>query len=165
MFGAIKYKGETLSLVVWGDDPSTTVKDGFNDNETMIFKYWEKKSNRVYEFKLNFTNGLTNMYKTDNVYYVNQLILSTVPNTEISKVISVTISPNPVSDILSLEFNSDVKSGFYSIFSNLGNEMFKGEFDKSSNNINVSNLVDGIYYIRINSQQGNIVYKFIKTGY
>ena len=43
--------------------------------------------------------------------------------------------------------------------------MFKGEFDKSSNNINVSNLVDGIYYIRINSQQGNIVYKFIKSGY
>jgi hypothetical protein len=105
------------------------------------------------------------MYKTDNVYYVNQLILSTVPNTEISKVTSVTISPNPVSDILFLEFNSDVKSGFYSIFSNLGNEMFKGEFDKSSNNINVSNLVDGIYYIRINSQQGNIVHKFIKTGY
>jgi len=131
----------------------------------MIFKYWEKRSNRVYEFKLNFTNGLTNIYKTDNVYYVNQLILSTVPNIEISKITSVTISPNPVSDILSLEFNSDVKSGFYCIFSNLGIEMFKGEFNKSSNNINVSNLLDGIYYIRINSQQGNIVYKFIKTGY
>jgi hypothetical protein len=165
IFGAIKYNGENLSLVVWGDDPATTTKDGFKDNETMIFKLWEKRTNRVYEFKLNFTNGLTNMYKTDNVYYVDQIILATVPNNEISNDSNITISPNPVSDILFLEFNSDVKSGFYSIFSNLGNEMFKGEFDKSSNNINVSNLVDGIYYIRINSQQGNIVHKFIKTGY
>jgi hypothetical protein len=37
-FGATVYDSETIGLTAFGDDPTTTEKDGFNEGEVIVFK-------------------------------------------------------------------------------------------------------------------------------
>jgi hypothetical protein len=118
--------------------------------------------------------GLTN-------YFVNALAISGVniyagidsngvwkrPLSEvlgISKFITdyeIKIFPNPIKDYLTIETSSNSKQ-YYEIINLVGVCVFSSYLNKIST-IDVSFLLNGIYFLKISSEKGNIVKKFIKT--
>jgi hypothetical protein len=69
--------------------------------------------------------------------------------------INFSISPNPVHDILYIKTNNIFSGQIIQIYSPVGVKVFETEFSKQ---IDVSNLNQGVYYIRI----GNLIDKFVK---
>ncbi|MCX6256619.1 MAG: PKD domain-containing protein [Bacteroidia bacterium] len=46
--GYVMYTGQTTVVTAWGDNPQTTVKDGFTIGEQFHWKLWQTSSNNVY---------------------------------------------------------------------------------------------------------------------
>lgn len=72
----------------------------------------------------------------------------------------ISIFPNPVSNVLNLAHN--FKSGSYSIISINGRVLLEGNVDQNLRQINTSDLASGIYLLKVNSADGDIVHKFKK---
>lgn len=60
---------------------------------------------------------------------------------------SLTIYPNPTSDLFNVEFNSENTSNF-SIFSADNREVLKGELTSGNNTIDIQELVAGTYFLK-----------------
>ena len=67
------------------------------------------------------------------------------------------VYPNPVQNQLHIQTESKPKN--YTVFSVLGKEIITGKFNAS---LNVSQLKAGIYFIKINSENGSVTKRFIK---
>lgn len=78
---------------------------------------------------------------------------------DMKNVEKVTLYPNPVKDILRLK--TDKKFTKYAIYDGSGNLVIQKDF--SNNEINVSKLTSGMYYIKLLKSDGKIVFEqFIK---
>ena len=71
----------------------------------------------------------------------------------------INIYPNPVSNILNIKTNSNIINNHYVIFDVLGQAILNGEINNNDSVIDVNNLVNGLYLIKIGD---NITHKFIK---
>lgn len=72
----------------------------------------------------------------------------------------IVISPNPVSDILNINTEVAIKS--MAIYNSLGQLILNVENATEVNLINVSNFKTGTYFVKINTNQGEVKTKFIK---
>ncbi|OQX78999.1 MAG: hypothetical protein B6D61_04320 [Bacteroidetes bacterium 4484_249] len=70
--------------------------------------------------------------------------------------------PNPVKDVLNLEFDFGKQKAEYSIYNFTGQKVKTGVIYRNSNTISVENLRDGYYLIRVNTDEGILVGKFAK---
>lgn len=70
------------------------------------------------------------------------------------------ITPNPVSNFLSVTSNKMDKNDQYQIYDMIGNEVLSGKINNEQNQkIDVSNLKQGAYIIRISSEKNKALYK------
>ncbi len=76
--------------------------------------------------------------------------------------LSYTISPNPTSEKLNISVESVISK--VRIYSLLGNLVLEKEINDKTFNLDVNNLINGVYSIELESQSGNITYsKFVKN--
>jgi hypothetical protein len=73
---------------------------------------------------------------------------------------SVTIYPNPTQDIFSISANSIINRSTVTIFNSIGQRL--KTFSKDSSFFDISDLMSGIYYLKIETDQGTISEKIIK---
>jgi uncharacterized delta-60 repeat protein len=73
-----------------------------------------------------------------------------------------TVSPNPVSDVLNIVKKEGVEINTVEIFNLLGQSIDKITDTKKNNMINITHLKSGTYILRINSDKGISIAKFIK---
>lgn len=71
---------------------------------------------------------------------------------------TVTVSPNPAKEVLLINASENIQS--YQIIDLQGKVVLEQAFDKNS--INISQLENGVYFIKIFSLDKNIVRKFVK---
>ncbi len=69
----------------------------------------------------------------------------------------ISIFPNPTSDFISIKLTSNFKKTDYEIYNNLGSIVKTGVIEKSEFKIDLRNMVDGIYFVKI----GNDIYRKI----
>ncbi len=75
----------------------------------------------------------------------------------------VSVYPNPAINIFHLSINNwQSKKMQIEIFDVLGESIYKSEIHKSEEEINVSNLPSGVYYLKIYSEGKSAVKKFVK---
>jgi hypothetical protein len=114
---------------------------------------------------LKFPNKNLVLRKTDNStrsfnllsikkLYFSQESVNSVINTDINE---ITIYPNPSVDVLRIE-NAPEQNTSLSIYSINGTKILQTEISGTDNEINVSHLKTGMYFLKINSQ----TLKFIK---
>lgn len=72
----------------------------------------------------------------------------------------ISFYPNPVKDELNIEL--PFKTGTVKIISTAGALMMEETLSNGTNNINVSELDNGIYFLQINSEEGSAFKRFIK---
>lgn len=74
------------------------------------------------------------------------------------------IYPNPVTQLLSISFNSSQGSGYHiEIFSASGKKVLSTEVNGGNNEIDVAHLKQGFYLIRIENSENLYYGKFLKT--
>ena len=74
----------------------------------------------------------------------------------------VEIYPNPVNDILYIEAETEIEEVVvYDVYGRVQN-LRNSETQKLRNSIDISNLKSGIYFVKINTNEGNIVKRIIK---
>ena len=87
-----------------------------------------------------------------------------VDNHPIAKNSSIKIYPNPVSDILKIEIDNDLIISSYSIIDKLGKVLVKTDasINQNQKQIDISNLSNGFYFLKLKSGNQEIIKKFIK---
>ena len=75
--------------------------------------------------------------------------------------LNVSISPNPVNEILNVNLESSSKYN-YEIFDVTGRLISDGSFEDKAMNLNVSQYQSGVYYLSVFNGSGSRVVKFVK---
>ncbi|MBK6701343.1 MAG: T9SS type A sorting domain-containing protein [Saprospiraceae bacterium] len=90
-------------------------------------------------------------------------LLSTTKDLSLDPENTLKISPNPVSDLLKIEFD-EIVSGKFSIFNNIGQLNFSKEIEQTKEfNYNVSHLLNGKYNIQFITNNKVLNAQFIKV--
>jgi len=79
--------------------------------------------------------------------------------------LGLSIYPNPVISRLNIEFNTSIISLDFQVFDVLGKQVIKGNTSSEKNllKIDVSSLEQGLYLIKISSEEKNVTKRFIKN--
>ena len=99
------------------------------------------------------------LYEDDktSVSVIGNILVETNTESIEENVTFLGIYPNPVGDILYIETESDIKEiAIYDIY---GRQQVT---ETPSRQVDVADLTSGIYFIKINTEKGNIVKRFIK---
>ncbi|WP_340155080.1 T9SS type A sorting domain-containing protein [uncultured Winogradskyella sp.] len=76
---------------------------------------------------------------------------------------AIKVYPNPINDIINIEFTNINTKVDYSIFNTLGQEIVKGNLDSNIvNQINVSPFQSGVYFVKLSTGTHTITKKLIK---
>lgn len=67
--------------------------------------------------------------------------------------INVNVYPNPTTDIINIETTETLLN--FVVYDNLGRKVQNGFFDSSYNQINLQSQATGIYFVKVNTIQGN----------
>lgn len=86
---------------------------------------------------------------------------TTLSVNEIATKMSANIYPNPATDVINIAVqgsNTDMGAEIY----NVSGQLVYSAVVQSNSSINISNLPDGMYYLRLNSSTANSTHKFVK---
>ncbi|WP_353776956.1 T9SS type A sorting domain-containing protein [Winogradskyella sp. 3972H.M.0a.05] len=76
---------------------------------------------------------------------------------------SLKLYPNPTDSELNITFNSNIASGSIEVFNILGKQVFSKDINNAnSDSLNISDLAQGLYLIRISSEGQSETKRFIK---
>ncbi|MCG8700331.1 MAG: M6 family metalloprotease domain-containing protein [Bacteroidales bacterium] len=79
-----------------------------------------------------------------------------------SPVFDFSVNPNPVSgNVMTIKF-ADIRNTEYAIYNTLGAKVLDGYMNSQQHEIDVRNLAEGIYIIKVNDGQKELVKRFIK---
>ncbi len=95
---------------VWGDDPYVSGKNGFNSGELMVFKIWDRSSDRIYEnVTVSYNAGIfynaTGNYAANSIYHVLSLV-AIVGTQNVAP--SVPAEPNPADLAVGISINTSL---------------------------------------------------------
>jgi hypothetical protein len=126
----------------------------FNDQDYDPSIYFAHKVDSLFNYQPVISEELEEVGVL-NFYYSNNVGISE----EVDKDFSVRVFPNPVDEILNIDFDGAGQIGILDISGRLiANKVFKGR-----SQINVSNLIAGIYFVKITANSGTeSVLKFLK---
>lgn len=67
------WNDETLNITVWGDDPETSIKDGFSNNEDFSFKFWDAQNGTEILAEATFRPGDPDHFVNGETSYIFSL--------------------------------------------------------------------------------------------
>ncbi len=107
-------------------------------------------SQHNYEFPINGTRE--NPSEWSHVYIDPSLNTETIYRTSQT----IEVNPNPVSEMLFIKIQEN-KNVRITIFNSLGQQMYINELQNNYQSINMTGLIKGIYFIRINDENGKVL--------
>jgi hypothetical protein len=163
-YGMLKWEGENNTLTVFGDDPSTTVKDGFVAGETLFLKLFIATTSTEYELEVTWDKAWP---QHDGLFVTNGLsvIGGFKPGTtQINETVEygVLIYPNPADDNLFIDLDRP-RELEVTILDVQGKEVVKQMLTGIRNQLNISGLHKGVYFVKLESQEFNKIEKIIKN--
>ncbi|MDD5696140.1 MAG: T9SS type A sorting domain-containing protein [Bacteroidales bacterium] len=168
--GMMRYTGkkEALSITAFGDDPTTnTATEGFVSNESMSFRLFRTSTHEEFQITATFDPTLPN---TD-VYQVNGLsgildmsvVATSIAETGLQ---DVEIYPNPASDHVFIKcigsISQDASLKVYAVGS--GQLVKEARIEANLMDLDIHDLAQGVYFIRITDRHEIMIKKLIKQG-
>lgn len=128
--------------------------------ETFSFKIWDQST--CQEVPVSFT---VNASTGDTIGFPpNYLPIAGDTTTEINDFSLsnfITIYPNPTNDILYMDNKENIKVKKITLYNFLGKKIL--QIEKNTNQISLKSLTKGVYFIKINTNKGNLLKKVIKN--
>jgi hypothetical protein len=100
--------------------------------------------------------------RTSMLYEACQTVISAIGNPRPAQ-LSFRIYPNPAENQLQIKMQKWTPGITFSIFNILGEKLSSAVIYQDDQNINISNLKSGIYYIRLEGENATGTMKFVKN--
>ena len=162
-YGLAQWKGENLSITLFGDDQTTTLIDGFNDGNPIYFKIFKSGTGGEISLKATWDNNLpdnSGVFVTNGVSAIAGFKQSStgIYNQILS---DIKIYPNPASEIITIKRESTDEAEM-KIFNIQGLEVMSLNLNNPMSEVNISMLSPGPYLIKINDRKSSYVQRLIK---
>lgn len=108
-------------------------------------------------------NPASNLYYVDNVIFCDEVdppTACTILGLEANDTLNFIISPNPIKDILTIQNTSNSQIKSINIYNALGKLVLQEK--KQFKNIDVTQLSNGLLFVTIETEKGNITKKILK---
>lgn len=157
-FGAIEIDGiNNSALVVFGNDPFTNRKTGFDENEPLTFKLWQKETGKEIQLKVSFDQDMPDpglVFKSSGLSRVEniQTILTSVNEISSSDVL---IYPNPSENIFTIRIQSHEQPFEWKVTNTHGSLVLVSQ-TPNDQTIDLTHYPKGIYYLSID--QGGLLF-------
>ncbi len=159
-FGVGICQDQNTSITLFGDDPLTESKDGFYEDDEIIFKLISNGD--VTQLQVEYDQLLPNadgLFHTNGLSAIKAIELGSTGLENLSQS-SFDVFPNPADEVLNVT-KSFVGKADLSIISIQGTIVFVSEFDGMSFEVDIKSLQAGIYFIELKSEQANAVKKVV----
>ncbi|MGB3948275.1 MAG: T9SS type A sorting domain-containing protein, partial [Bacteroidia bacterium] len=109
--------------------------------------------------------NVVSLYSGTNILSDVCLVCETSVGIQMSKINGnrIEIYPNPTNDLLNLEVGNENIGQMFFIFDYSGKLVSSGKLNQKLNQINITNLNSGLYFIRVNELRSKKVIKFIRN--
>ena len=151
-----------LGMVIYGDDKTTTAKDGLNEGEIIRFRVLNggqaKEIYPVFDQKLPYHNGRF----AENGFSGITAFKASATDILVDEIAGLEIYPNPAIEVLHV--NCPLQDGIteITISSLQGQLLLKSNLAAESSSFDISNLESGIYLIKIRNNNKTVVRQLIK---
>jgi uncharacterized protein (TIGR02145 family) len=163
--GMAVWQNQTTAITLFGNDPTTAGKDGFNEGEFLRFKLFRPFTDEVFLLDVKFdpsspnaekifvTNGISSLTISDLKFE-----LSNSPTQESS----ILINPNPAKDEINVRFeNSDFINNYLNIYSPDGRLLKSILINQHDFTIQLNDFSGGMYIIQVGSNSEQFRKKLI----
>ncbi|NCA85445.1 MAG: T9SS type A sorting domain-containing protein, partial [Clostridia bacterium] len=156
----ISLKNDMIKLLAMGDDPSTEAIDGFQENENMTFKLYRPSTGETFDVTFTYDANYPSYDNKFEVYGVSKVAGMTTTLTSLGELVanrSVNVYPNPANEVINIASDYDLRK--VTLVNYVGQTVFLQAVDGNNFQINVSGFVSGMYFVHIETAQGNVVTK------
>lgn len=150
LYGMASWNGESTSLTVFGDDPLTEEKDGFQENDLIIFRALNQETKEEADLIATWDRSLAQhegLFITNGLSAISELKLSTSDIAE-NDAGRVLIYPNPTTEKVNIQV-PQAGSVTISVFDISGQLMLNEIFSGRKATINMAAFDAGIYIIEV----------------
>ena len=151
-----------FNLIAMGDDPLTQAIDGLETGEFMNFKLYRQATGETFEVSFTYDAEYPNyngLFAINGVSRVVGMTMSITGLNDIPTSNSVSVFPNPANDVINVASDYDIKS--VTLVNYVGQTVFTQPVSGNTYQINVSGYVTGMYFVRIETTDGNVITKRI----
>jgi len=163
----INHTNENYLLTVFGDDETTSKKDGASTAEFLTFKAYSQHQNLEYEIIPEFSNNMPDYSGQFKANGMSSIVgfkdAATGIGGNTTSGLQVDLFPNPARDVVTLicpDYTTDAQ--FEAEFVNSGGKFAKKiELTGKSTNIDLDGMNPGVYFVKITSETGTVIKKLV----
>lgn len=130
----------------------------------MVATFWSAVPNLTAAQVIQYVKESADQYNTPDIYKgygVPDFQLALSLSTQTFSNNSISIYPNPVNSVLSIDFKQ-TEMGIFTIYNQLGQNVLRFNFSNSQNSVDVSGLSSGVYFYDFSSNNSKLRGKLIK---
>jgi len=153
LIGSTTFGGENIALTVWGDDLTTSTKDGLAIGEKVTFKLWNSDMNTESTLIVTKWDAGSDEYAVDGISIASSIIISGTETANAYKLYQN--EPNPFNGTTIVKFyvpeNSEVMIGVYNMLGEYVAEVTNSKYNAGKHEVefNSNDLGQGTYFVRM----------------
>ena len=153
LIGSTTFGGENIALTVWGDDLTTSNKDGLAIGEKVTFKLWNSDMNTESTLTVTKWEAGSDEYEVDGISIASNIIISGSETANTYKLYQN--EPNPFNGITTIKFyvpeNSEVVIGVYNMLGEYVAEVTNSRYNTGKHEVefNSNDLGQGTFFVKM----------------
>jgi hypothetical protein len=153
LIGSTSFTGENIALTVWGDDLTTTAKDGLVIGEKVTFKLWNSDMNTESTLVVTKWDAGSDAYTIDGISIASNIIVSGATSADAYKLYQNV--PNPFNGTTTVKFyvpeSTEVTIGVYNMLGEYVAEVTNDIFNVGKHEVtfDANDLGQGTYFVRM----------------
>ena len=153
LIGSTSFNGENIALTVWGDDLTTTAKDGLAIGEKVTFKLWNSDMNTESTLVVTKWDAGSDAYTIDGISIASNIIVSGATSADTYKLYQNV--PNPFNGTTTVKFyvpeSTEVTIGVYNLLGEYVAEVTNNIFNVGKHEVifDANDLGQGTYFVRM----------------
>jgi hypothetical protein len=151
LIGSTLFSGDNIALTVWGDDLTTTAKDGLAIGEKVTFKLWSSNMNTESTLAVTKWDAGSDVYAVDGISIASNIVISESASANSYKLYQNV--PNPFNGTTTVKFyvpeSSEVTIGVYNMLGEFVAEVTNDIYNAGKHEVefNSNDLGQGTYFV------------------
>jgi hypothetical protein len=163
-FGIARWEGKSTALILFGNDPSTSEKDGFDDGEALHFSTFKPDENFETDLYVDFDNALPQNQKVFETNGISALKSAGVASENQAQENDISIFPNPTNESFKINIRriSDIETINLDVFTIEGVKILEALIVDNPTEIETAFWKPGIYILKFRLNNHQVVKRMIK---